>query len=449
MTNEIEIVDFFDTKPIETEKDFIVKNKKKYYKTDTPYVYRCENGYYAYRISHKPSRTDTFVNKHIETKEKFLSESSAKRALQEHIFNLERTSTYKNRKVAFGEMWEDIKGNNSKDASTIKKYDSIYVHHVSHEFGNTPIQDISYTDVNTYLEKMYKMGDGHGTAQNGYSYSFTESILKFFWLVFQHAFAKKAISADDLKVLTDNIKMPKRLDEEEIRILNTEQIQKVYELLKDTDFFLVFLVALYTAARPAEAFAVRFSDFDFENNTLNIERQIVEFDGALTFKDPKTFARVVPIPFALKYFVKKRYEEIEEAKKKNSHLFELNRQKVIYAMKNDNRGIGDIYDDMIMTDTHGRYNSASSFQYYAKIIRKDICPNDKKHEDFSFYTFRKTAISIMASHSIPIGALMKITGHKKNDTLFKYYYNDENHFAQIKVAEAVKSLDTLIKVSRD
>ena len=51
----------------------------------------------------------------------------------------------------------------------------------------------------------------------------------------------------------------------------------------------------------------------------------------------------------------------------------------------------------------------------------------------------------MASHNIPIGALMRITGHKKNQTLFEYYYSDENEFAQSKIKESVNSMNTLIK----
>lgn len=448
-TREVKRPDFLEFDEVEisddSKKDYIIRNKKKYYKTERAYIYKCEDGYYAYRIYHKASKTNSFVNKHITTKERFNTEYKAYQAQQEHLINLEKSISFKYRKITFGDMWEDIKNNNAKEEATITKYESIYKHHVSHLFGNIPIQDISYVDINVYLEKMYKMGDGRGTKQNGYSYTFTESILKFFWLVFQHSFAKKVISADDLKTILENIQMPKQIDSKDIRILNRQEIQKVSELLKDTDYYLPFLVSLYTAARPAETFAIRFSDFDLENNTLNIERQIVEFQGTLTFKDPKTFARTVPIPQVLADEVKKRYAEIRNAQKENPQLFELNRKKVIYAQKGNNKGIDFIYDDMILLDTCGRYNAVSSFQYYAKIIRKEICINDDKREDFSFYCFRKTAISIMASHSVPIGSLMKITGHKKNETLFKYYYNDENEFAQIKVAEAVKSLETLIE----
>ncbi len=447
-TAPIEFIDDMEEETPETsEKDYITRNGKKYYKTEKKYVYKCEDGYYSYRIYHKPSKTNSFVNKDIETGERFNTAHKAEKALESHIKKLEKNKTYKNRNITFSDVWERIKATTSKEEATITKYESIYKHHISFEFGETAIQDLNHLDINSYLEKMYKMGDGRGTKQNGYSYTFVESILKFIWLIINSAFAYKAISADDLKVLTDNITMPKQQGEKSKRILNSKEIQEIYNLLKDTDYLLPYLISLYTGARPAEAFAVRFSDFDLINNKLSINKQIVEFQGILTFKPPKTFSRVVDIPEALKQEVLKRYTLIENAKRENPNHFELNRKKVVYAFE-DKKGNDFIYDDMIMCDIYGRYNAPSSFQYYAKIIRKDICPNDKKREDFSFYTFRKTALSIMASHSIPIGALMRITGHKKNETLFEYYYSDENEFAQRKIKDSVQSMESLIKTEK-
>lgn len=441
-----EIEDIIDTdNTVSEEKNYIMRNGKKYYLTNEHYIYKCEDGYYSYRIIHKPSKTNSFVNRHINTKEKFNTVTKAKKAREEHILKLEKNKTYKNRNVTFGEVWERVKSTTAKDESTITKYESIYKHHIEIRFGNVAIQELSYKDINDYLEQLYKMGDDSGRKQNGYSYSFVESVLKFIWLVVNSAFAYKVISADDLKVLTDNITMPKQQGEKTKRILSSDEIQKVYNLLKDTDYLLPFLISLYTGTRPAETFAIRFSDFDLINKTLNIDKQIVEFNGTLTFKSPKTFSRVIDIPDVLVSEVKKRYEEIQKAKNKNPDKFELNRRRVIYALP-ERKEMELIYDDMISTDFKGKYNAASSFQYYSKIIRKDICPNDDKKEDFSFYTFRKTALSIMASHNIPIGALMRITGHKKNETLFEYYYSDENEFAQNKIKESVNSMNTLIKL---
>lgn len=437
----IEELDIFDkepTKPQNRQKGQIRRNNTTYYKCKTKYIYQSEKGHFAYRLYDKDLKVNTFIDGH------FTSERQAAEALKNHIIELHKDITFKNNKITFGALWEAMLTKLTKEESTIKKYNSVYNQHVKYEFGHKKLQEITYSDINNYLEKLYKLGDGRGTKQNGYSFSYVESILKFFWLVFNYAFSQKILSADNLKVLTDNIKMPKCQEEKDIRILTSEEIQKIYNLLEDTDFLLPFLISLYTGARPAEAFAIRFSDFDYENKTLNIDKQIVEFDVTLTVKPPKTFSRIVDIPDTLIKEVQKKEQIINEARKKNPNIFKANLKRVFYDFK-DKKELNDIYEDSIMIDTKGRYNAASSFQYYAKIIRKEICINDYKKEDFSFYTFRKTALSIMASHSIPIGALMRITGHKKNETLFKYYYSDENEFAQRKIKESVDSMNELIK----
>lgn len=416
----------------------IKRNNTTYYKCKTKYIYYSEKGHYAYRLYDKDLKVNTFIDGH------FTTERQAAEALKNHIIELHKDITFKNNKITFCALWEVMLTKLAKEESTIKKYNSVYNQHIKFEFGHKRIQDITYSDVNNYLEKLYKLGDGRGTKQNGYSFSYVESILKFFWLVFNYAFSEKILSADNLKILTDNIKMPKCQEEKDIRILTSDEIQKIYKLLENTDYLLPFLISLYTGARPAEAFAIRFSDFDYENKTLNIDKQIVEFDGTLTVKPPKTFSRIVDIPDTLIKEVQKREQLIEEARKQNPNIFKANLKRVFYNFKDKNE-LSDLYEDSIMIDTKGRYNAASSFQYYAKIIRKEICIYDYKKEDFSFYTFRKTALSIMASHSIPIGALMKITGHKKNETLFKYYYSDENEFAQKKIKESVNSMNELIK----
>ena len=57
-----EIEDIIDTDDtVSEEKNYIMRNGKKYYLTNEHYIYKCEDGYYSYRIIHKPSKTNSFV----------------------------------------------------------------------------------------------------------------------------------------------------------------------------------------------------------------------------------------------------------------------------------------------------------------------------------------------------------------------------------------------------
>ena len=90
-------------------------------------------------------------------------------------------------------------------------------------------------------------------------------------------------------ILNDSVKKTtkKKKDNKKIRVLTRQQIADIKKLLKDTDFYLPFLISLLAGTRPAETFALRFSDFDFQNKTITIDKQIVDEEGALVFKNPK------------------------------------------------------------------------------------------------------------------------------------------------------------------
>ena len=124
--------EFIEEQPDETVKNYITRNKKKYYKTERNYIYRCEDGFYAYRIVHKPSKTNSFVNRHKDTKERFNTEYKAFKALEDHIKKLSNDLTYKNREITLGDVWKHIKNTAVKEEATFTKYDSLYTQHISY-----------------------------------------------------------------------------------------------------------------------------------------------------------------------------------------------------------------------------------------------------------------------------------------------------------------------------
>ena len=60
-----------------------------------------------------------------------------------------------------------------------------------------------------------------------------------------------------------------------IRILNTKQLKKFLSVAKESNWYLEILLALFCGLRKGEILALKFSDFDLENKTLRIERQLV------------------------------------------------------------------------------------------------------------------------------------------------------------------------------
>lgn len=363
-----------------------------------------------------------------------------KKKAAEHLFKqqeqIANDPTYKNKNITFGKVWEMfLNSSHGRANETIRRYNSIYKHHIEKVFGGRLIKDIPAEDYNDFLRKMHRVGDGNGKKLNGYSLQYVESILKFIFLVENYAFKKHITTADHIKRFTEELERPKKKkasDKLKIRVLTKEQIIKISELLKDTDFYIPFLISLTGGLRPAETFALCFEDIDFDNCTVSINKQLVEeTTGKRIIKDTKTeeSTRTIELPLDTITAIRRKQRALQEAREADPLLFEQNKTKFIDGRNFTEEIIEQ--PDFINVDLKGRYVPAHSFSYYTKIIKRDICPNIPEFEDFSFYTFRKTHLSLMASFNCPIGELMKRSGHSRSKTLYENYYGTTEESAKI------------------
>jgi hypothetical protein len=117
----------------------------------------------------------------------------------QHMFRrLEELKTKgKTSKKTFGEVWEEFKRSPHDRANeTIRRYESIYIHHIKHEFGNIYISEIPTEKYNEQLVLLHRTGDGKGSKINGYSYDYVKSILKFIYLVVSYAYRMNYVSTE-------------------------------------------------------------------------------------------------------------------------------------------------------------------------------------------------------------------------------------------------------------
>lgn len=451
-----------DTTPVVEEKDYdLIRNNVKLLKTDLDYIYQLKDGSgYVYRLYHKESKTDKWVMKNPATvgligldgkKQKpvpFRTKQDAMRHMGQELDKLTADKAYKYRNVTFDQVWTMfMESPHGKANETIRRYNSIYIHHVKKEFGDQAISEIETQSYNELFVTLHRTGDGKGKKLNGYSYAYVQSVLKFIYLVVSYAYFKHFISTDQYKHFDEELAMPgnkKKSDSKKIRVLTKEQIRKIQELLKPTDYYLPFLISLLGGLRPAETFALCFDDIDCKNCTISINKQIVEEStGKMIIKQPKTekSTRVVEVPLVVIQEVIKRRNALIAAQKENPVLFEQNKRKFI-----DGREFReDIIEqpNFINVDSKGRYVTAHSFSYYTKIIKRDICPSNDEFEDFSFYTFRKTHLSNMASNNCPVGELMSRAGHSKMETLYENYYG-RTEASEEKLIRAMNETASLI-----
>ena len=173
-------------------------------------VYQKDNGYWEYRfvmmvdgkqVNRKKS-TDVFGNKLKTKKEAIKAREAAMSAARN---DKEEKPKVVRRTVQ--DVYEEYceKGRKDRAYQTIRKQDSLWENHLLERFGKKYVGDISVAEVMDYLAELYYI--------HNFSYQYTESFLKMFYLIFGQAYSRNYMDVDQYNRLCVNkdtkIKMPK------------------------------------------------------------------------------------------------------------------------------------------------------------------------------------------------------------------------------------------------
>ena len=156
------------------------------------------------------AREAAIANAHIEMKR---TKKISRRTVKEVLRNTAKRA----------EMTENIR--------TIRKQDSLWENHLCEKFGKRFIDDISVAEVNDYLAGLYYT--------DNYSYQYTESFLKMFYLIFGQAYSRNYLVVDEYNKLCVNkdtrIKMPKLKSEDDTDIVafSREELKKWIDILRE------------------------------------------------------------------------------------------------------------------------------------------------------------------------------------------------------------------------
>ena len=164
-------------------------------------IIKLDNGMWAYRFVividgktiTKRKTVDEFGNK-LRTKKQAIKAREA--AIVAAHLNQERKHKISRRtmKEVFEEYRE--KGTNGRAYKTLLKQDSLWKNHLNERFGKRFVDEISVAEVNNYLEELY--------FKVGYSFRYTESFLKMFYLIFGQAYSRDYLDIDTYNKLCQN-----------------------------------------------------------------------------------------------------------------------------------------------------------------------------------------------------------------------------------------------------
>ncbi len=377
-------------------------------------VFQLENGKWAFRYtftkngkrSSKRSCKDEFGNS-LNTKRAAIKARQIAvdaEALNQPLKPVERKTVAE----VFKEYRE--KGCSGKAYQTIRKQDSLWENHIRDKFGSRYVDDITVAEVNDYLTELYYVDD--------YTYKYTESFLKIFYLIFGQAYSRNYLSVDIYSKLCMNkdtkIKMPKLKTDEDTEIVtfSEEEISLLDEYFKGTNAETAYLLGKYCGLRISECYGLKWDHVNFENNSISIDRQMQYQNGLIKLVPLKTrnAKRTVYMNKVLKEHLQKQWQQ----SKKDAVIFAAVREQ-------KQRFIDDLDSSRISSTKlvnclpNGTIQTVNSFKYPSREIKS------KLGIQFKYHYLRHTFGTRMAEMNTPQHLLCSIMGHGNIHVTQQYY----------------------------
>lgn len=193
-----------------------------------------------------------------------------------------------------------------------------------------------------------------------------------------------------------------------IRILSKEKIKILLNVASKNPWYLEILLGLFCGLRKGEILGLKFTDFDFEKQTMRISRQLVanpKVKGAFEIeeyavieRDPKTenSFRILRVPKAVMIEVERRLRRVELEKEWK----------------------GNYYDDngYVSCQPDGKPRALSSFnQALTKMCERNGLPAITVHG------LRHMFATILIERGVPLVKISGLLGHSSIHTTYEYY----------------------------
>lgn len=378
-------------------------------------VFRLDNGFWAYRFcviidGRKVSRkktTDEEGNRLRTAKQASKAREIA--IAQAHV---EAKRKKKISRKTFAEVYNEYCENGRSDRAyqTKRKQDSLWKNHIKKRFGKRYVDEINVAEINDYLSDLYY--------KVGYSYQYTESFLKMFYLILGQAYSRDYLDVDSYNKLCLNkdtkIHMPKLKvdDDTDIVAFTKEETEKLDAYFKGTNAETAYLLGKYCGLRINECYGLKWDHVNLEEGTIYIDRQMQYQDGLI---------KLVPVK------TRNGKRTIFLCKKMLEHLIGLAEQRSIDAIRykairqQKQRFIDDLNGrhisstELVNCLPNGTIQTVNSFKYPTREIKS------KLGIEFKYHYLRHTYGTRMAELNTPAHLLCNQMGHGNIQVTQLYY----------------------------
>lgn len=369
-------------------------------------VMKIKNGY-GYRVI----LTYMDGSERLQQKSGFKSKKEAEKAREIAVSEL-YTGTYvvyENVTLKdFIDFWmeEDI-AKRVDSASSYSTFSYNIKNHIKPALGNKRMKDINKGDIQMYYNE--KARESVPVAK------MSKAILN---IAFRYAVQKKFISVNP----AIDVSLPKTIKKqkyhtrniESCKTLTKEQIDLLLYKSKGTKIHMMILFNVLMGLRRSEIIGVKYSDIDYIDRTLKIERQLgKKMNSEKEDFAPKTFTkqeidtktsssrRTIPIPDYVFEQILKEREQYEKNRSRRKNTFQ------------------DL--DYICCSTYGRPRSRDfHWTHYKKLLKECGLPDIRWHD------LRSTYCTLLLKNDFNPKAVSKLMGHAKEIITVDVYGDNKN-----------------------
>lgn len=256
--------------------------------------------------------------------------------------------------------------------STLNLYRGYYKNNLT-VFYLRKAKDIQKRDIDLLILEYKKLGLSNKTINN---------IIGFLRSVYSYGIYNKWISENPAKEIK---KLPKVA--KEIKYLTTEEMAQFVEIIKEFPIsrYAALLTDLYTGMRISELLALEWSDIDFKNGTISVNKQF--YKGKLSAPKTHKSTRKITIPDAV--------------------------IRVLRQLKLETK----VLSKIVFCGKDGNYLNQDKFvmNWFKKAMRIIGKP------EYNFHCLRHTYATYLLSNGVPIKFVQEQLGHSTAQTTLNVY----------------------------
>lgn len=344
----------------------------------------------------------------------FLTEKEANKARDKTIAELYNGTyvVYAKVKVAdFMIFWLETDLNKrTRSHETYYNYCGVVKNHIIPTLGKKNMADVTRGDIQTLFN-----------TKADYSRSVAEQVKTIMNVSFRYAVTIKVIPANPVEGIgLPKAEKPQYQSGYRTRSIDTQKtltLEQIWVLLRksrDTPIHMQVLFNVLMGLRRSEIIGVKYSDVDYINRTLNLDRQLGRIHN--TSKEdfaPKTFTKQ-----EVELKTDSSYREIPIP----DYVFDaILKERQVYE-KNRSRRKGKFQDlDYICCSTYGRARSKGFHcKYYKRLLAENGLP------DIRWHHLRSSYCTLLLKEKFNPKAVSKLMGHAKEIITLDVYADNRN-----------------------